>query len=232
MSEILVLQHQTCEPLGMIEPALLRANHTIRTVQTQHGQAVPPELEGSAGLIIMGGSMGVYEQDRYSFLGDEIRLIQHALTREVPILGICLGAQLLAAALGSPVLSSQKKEIGWHPVTLAPEAAGDPLWQDIPTTFAGFHWHGDFFERPHGAVSLASSALTPCQAFRFGAAVYGLQFHMEVTETMIQDWITLFAGELTETGTKPATILEGIPSQLPPLHKIAQTVFDRWARLL
>jgi len=232
MPEILVLQHQTCEPLGMIEPALLRANHTIRTVQTQHGQAVPQDLGGSTGLIIMGGSMGVYEQDRYSFLGDEIKLIQHALTLEIPILGVCLGAQLLAAALGGPVLSGQKKEIGWHPVTLTPEAAGDPLWQDIPTTFTGFHWHGDFFEKPHGAVSLASSTLTPCQAFRFGAAVYGLQFHLEVTEAMIQDWITQFAGELTETDTDPATILDGIPAQLPPMLKIAQTVFDRWARLL
>jgi GMP synthase (glutamine-hydrolysing) len=232
MSEILVLQHQTCEPLGAIEPALQRANHTIRVIQTQHGQAVPQDIEGSVGLIIMGGPMGVYEQDRYSFLGDEIRLIQHALKREIPILGICLGAQLLAAALGSPVRPGQKKEIGWHPVMLTSEAAVDPLWQDIPATFTGFHWHGDFFEKPHGAVSLASSALTPCQAFRYGAAVYGLQFHIEVTETMIQDWVTLFVGELTETNTDPATILEGIPRYLTPMHEIAQTVFDRWAQLL
>ena len=232
MPEILVLQHQTCEPLGTIESALLRANHSIRYVRTQNGQAVPKSVESSAGLIIMGGPMGVYEQDRYSFLGDEIRLIQHALTRDIPILGVCLGAQLLAAALESPVRPGHKKEIGWHPVTLTPEAAGDSLWRDIPTPFTGFHWHGDFFERPHGAVSLASSALTPCQAFRFGTAVYGLQFHLEVTEAMIQDWIVTFAGELTESGTEPTTILGGILSQLPPMQKIAQTVFDRWAVLV
>lgn len=232
MPEVLVLQHLTCEPLGTIEEALRRASHTARFIRIQDGQPVPQGMGNSAALIIMGGPMGVYEQDRYPFLTDEIELIQHALKREIPILGVCLGAQLLASALGTEVRPGAHQEIGWHPVTLTPEAAEDALWHGMPSTFEGFHWHGDFLEKPDGAVILASSALTPHQAFRFGAAAYGLQFHLEVTEAVVRDWTTTFADKLAESGTKPDAILSGISEHLTPMQKIAHTVFDRWTALL
>lgn len=101
--------------------------------------------------------MGVYEQDRYPFLSEEIRLIETALKQEKPLLGVCLGSQLLAAALGVKVTKGRKKEIGWHPVNLTDAATTDPLWGGVKSPFVAYHWHGDTFELPRAAVSLASS---------------------------------------------------------------------------
>lgn len=231
MPEVLVLQHVACEPLGTIENALRRAGLSHRTIRAQDGQSVPREIGAAAGLIVMGGPMGVSEEKRYPFLTEEMRLIAQALSQELPTLGVCLGGQLLAAVLGAPVHPAAKKEIGWHPVTLTPEAAGDALWNDVHSPFQGFHWHGDFFETPPMSVSLASSELTPCQVFRFGAAAYGFQFHLEVTETIIRDWTTTFARELLETGTKAAPILEGVSRHLAPMQQISQSVFGHWAAI-
>jgi len=124
-----------------------------------------------------------------------------------------------------------RKEIGWHPVTLAATAAEDALWRGLPETFTGFHWHGDFFETPPGAAPLASSALTPCQAYRFGDFAYGFQFHLEVTDAIVRDWTSAFTGELAEAGLEAAPILEGIPVFLSPMQEIAHEVFGRWAAL-
>ena len=232
MAEILVLQHVACEPLGTIENALRRAGLSHRYVRAQDGQPVPSDIGDAAGLIIMGGPMGAYEEAQYPFLAAEKRLIERALSGNIPILGVCLGGQLLASVLGAPVCSGAQKEIGWHPVTLTAEAAGDALWQDIPSPFEGFHWHGDFFETPPESVPLASSLLTPCQAFRFAENVYGFQFHLEVTEAIIRDWTAAFAEELRETGMDATPILEAIPRNLPPMQQISQSVFGNWAKIV
>ncbi len=173
--------------------------------------------------------MGVHDQDRYPFLADEMKLIAQAVAQGLPTLGVCLGGQLLASALGATVRQAAQKEIGWHRVTLASDAAEDALWHGLPGVFTGFHWHGDFFELPPGAVPLASSALTPCQAFRFGDATYGFQFHLEVTEAIIRDWTAGFAGELTESALTAAPLLDGIPEHLGPMQDVARRVFARWA---
>ena len=231
MAEVLVLQHDAHEPLGTIEDALRRAGLSHRYVRAQDGETAPGDSAGIAGLIVMGGPMGAYEEQRYPFLTGEKRLIGQALSRGLPTLGVCLGGQLLASALGAPVRQSARKEIGWHPVTLTADAAGDALWRGIASPFTGFHWHGDFFETPAGAVSLASSALTPCQAFRFGENAYGFQFHLEVTEAIVQDWAAAFAGELAEAGLDAAPITAGAAGNLPPMQQIASEVFGRWASL-
>ena len=229
---VFVLQHAACEPLGLIEDALTSSGLSWHCFQSQNGDPVPQEIEKAAGLVVLGGSMGVHDQEQYPFLAEELGLIQQAVARNVPILGVCLGAQLLASALGAAVRQNARQEIGWHPVFLTAEAAEDPLWHGLPHTWTGFHWHGDMFETPPGAVSLASSALTPCQAFRFGSVAYGFQFHLEVTEAIIRDWTAEFAGELTRAELDAAPILAGCAEHLEPMQALAREVFGRWAALV
>lgn len=231
MRPIIVLQHAASEPLGMIEDALAACGLPFRYVRAQDGDPVPPDIGAAAGLVVLGGSMGVRDQDKYPFLGEEKRLITQAVAQEVPISGVCLGAQLLASALGAAVGQNTRQEIGWHPVSLTAEAAADPLWHGLPATWTGFHWHGDFFETPPGAVSLASSALTPCQAFRFGSFAYGFQFHLEVTDAIIRDWTGEFADELAREGLDDDSILGPLAEYLPPMQTLAREVFGRWAAL-
>ena len=125
----------------------------------------------------------------YPFLADEVRWLRQAVEADLPVLGVCLGAQLLAKALGSRVFANRVKEIGWYEVELLPEAADDPLFCDVASPATVFHWHGDTFDLPRGAVQLARSSQCENQAFRFGPSAYGLQFHLEMTAEMIDDWL-------------------------------------------
>ena len=174
--------------------------------------------------------MGVYEQDRYPFLRTEMRLIEQTLKSGKPVLGVCLGSQLIAAALGAPVGKGRRKEIGWHPVHLTTQAASDPLFGAVPREFTGYHWHGDVFELPAGADWLASSGLTEFQAFRYESA-WGLLFHLEVQEPLIAGMVDAFVDELTEAGVDGAAILDAAAVNLPGLRTVAATVFDAWAAM-
>jgi GMP synthase (glutamine-hydrolysing) len=226
------LQHAQAETPGLIAEVLRAAGIGMRPVETFRPQPVPAALDDAAGLVVMGGPMGVYEQARYPFLADEMRLIEQALRADKPVLGVCLGSQLLAAVLGSPVNPGRRKEIGWHRVTLTPAAAADPLWVGVPSSFTGYHWHGDAFELPRGATGLAASELTACQAFRHGRSAYGLLFHLEVTESIIAAMVAAFADECVAAGVDGAEISRRMPQHLPPLQAIGRTVFARWAGMV
>jgi len=232
MPKVLILQHITCETPGTIETALVGAGIEWHIHRSYEGQPGPSDIGVYDGLIVMGGPMGVYEYDRYAFLTEEIGLIQQALTAEKPILGVCLGSQLLASALGAEVKPGRAKEIGWYPLRLTEAANDDALWQGIASPFMGFHWHGDVFDVPAGAVSLASSEMTSCQAFRYGTNAYGFLFHMEVTATIIGDLVSTFADELQEASIDGEQILQSIDTQLTPLQQIGARVFKKWAGLV
>jgi GMP synthase-like glutamine amidotransferase len=227
----IVVQHVPHEPPGAIADALSAAGASLQFVRPYAGDPVPPELGGARGLVVMGGPMGVYEADRYPFLRDELRLIEAALRADVPVLGVCLGSQLLAAALGAPVRPSGRQEIGWHRVRLTEGARHDPLWAGTARDFVAFHWHGDAFDLPRGAVGLASSDLTEHQAFRSGRA-WGLLFHMEVTRAIVQGMVGAFAEELQRHGIAQEPILAGLETHLPALATVGRTVFARWAGAL
>lgn len=231
MPKVRVLQHIRCETLGKIAAALKSTGIATQYIRTFEGQSVPKGMADCTGLIVMGGPMGVYDYPRYPFLRDEIRLIEQALKEEKPVLGICLGSQLLAAALGAAVTKGKGKEIGWHPVTLRQPAATDGLWAGVEPSFIAYHWHGDIFKLPQGAVSLASSDLTECQAFRYGRNAYGFLFHMEVTGGIIKDMVRTFTDELREAGIDDGDITGKIKDYLPNLHRIGRPIFQKWAAL-
>jgi GMP synthase (glutamine-hydrolysing) len=231
MSDILVLQHVHSEPLGTISDALDSRGLSYRYVRSYDGEDIPADLGGAVGLVIMGGPMGVYEQDRYPFLKDEMRLIEQALSRGILVLGVCLGSQLLASVLGSDVAPGSAPEMGWAPITLTDEATVDRLLHPVKSPFMGFHWHGDVFDLPEGAVALASSEMTECQAFRHGNNAYGFLFHMEVNDFMVRDWTAASKPDLVKAGIDVDSIVAGIPSHLNDLQHTGRIVFGNWADL-
>jgi GMP synthase (glutamine-hydrolysing) len=189
-------------------------------------------MDAAAGLIVMGGPMAVYERDRYPFLGEELRLIAQALKADKPVLGVCLGSQLLATVLGATVAPAPQKEIGWYPVTLTEHGPTDRLLADVEPSFVAFHWHGDIFTLPEGATPLAASRVTAHQAYRYGRTAYGFLFHMEVTEDIVMGMLDHFADERAAAGVREERIIDGVEEYLPRLESIAEMVFGRWAALV
>ena len=229
MAKIWVMQHHPVENLGNIAEALEGAALAWQYVRTFEGQPVPKDMKGAGGLILMGGPQGVYEAEQHPFLKDEMRLIESALKDDRPVLGVCLGSQLLAAALGAKVYQGARREIGWHPVQLTPDAKDDRLLKGVPEQFTAFHWHGDIFDLPHDSVTLASSEISPIQAFRYRDKAYGFLCHLEVTEASVHAMVREFTDEAKHASLR-AAILGGIDDNAEPLAEIAETVFGRWAR--
>ncbi len=180
-----VIRHVEIEDLGYLGEALER--NGIRSEYVD-AESLPDDAGAvrDSGLVVLGGPMGAYEADRYPHLRAEIELIRAFLAAERPVLGICLGAQLLAAAAGARVYPGERgKEIGWAPVQLTEAGVHDPLWTGFPESFDTFHWHGDTFDLPAGAELLAHTEAY-VQAFRLGPAAYGVQFHPEVVPAQLE----------------------------------------------
>ena len=182
MRKLLVFQHSAREPLGVFDPMLRRAGFRIRYINFSRQPDQRPDVSRYNGLIVLGGPMNVDQADRFPHLTTEIAAIQEALARGIPILGICLGAQLLAAALGASVRPNNVREIGWYRLHPTAAAGGDPLCRHLDGNQHVFQWHAYTFDLPPGAVHLASTPTCPNQAFRFGDRAYGLQFHLEADE--------------------------------------------------
>jgi len=229
MAKIWVLQHHPVENLGAIADSLEEAALAWQYVRVFDRPPIPADMKGASGLIVMGGPESVYRLDRYPYLRDEIRLIESALHDNKPILGVCLGAQLLAAALGANVKRGESREIGWYPVQLANAANDDCLMRGLPAEFVAAHWHSDVFELPNGAVALASSAKTANQAFRFGDNAYGLLFHAEITQERLGKLVSEFGEDLKRAGIDGDSIVAQAPEYLPTLSEIGATIFSRWA---
>lgn len=229
MSKVWVLQHHPAENLGLIAEALESAALAWQYVRVFDGQPIPADMKGAGGLIVMGGAEAVYQLDRYPYLRSEMALIENALKSGKPVIGICLGSQLLAAVLGANVRRGAQKEIGWYPVRLRPEASEDRLFRGLPSEFVACHWHGDVFDLPAGAVPLASSELTEFQAFRHGDKAWGLLFHAEMTDRTIATLVNENTEGLKRVGIDGDAILAEAPERLATLEQIAGTIFGHWA---
>jgi GMP synthase (glutamine-hydrolysing) len=231
MSEtLLALQHIACEPPAAFEDELLSRGHALVRVELDEGEPLPDWRE-FAGLIVMGGPMGAYEEDAHPWLGEEKRAIAAAARAGHPVWGVCLGAQLLASALGGRVYPGAEAAVGLLPVERTPAAAHDPVFRDAPDSFPTLQWHGDTFDLPRGATLLASSPAYRSQAFVFERA-YGLQFHLEVSPELAAEWgeVPAYSASLEAIRGPGALdrlvgeVTEHAASTLP----LARDLFGRW----
>lgn len=233
--KLLVCQHVPHEILGTLNPLLKAAGFRLRYVNFGRHPDAQPDLDGYGGLVILGGPMNVDQVDEYPHLRTELRLIEQALTAGLPVLGICLGAQLVAKALGARVGRNGEKEIGWFDVHLTSEGEGDKLMAPFAPTERVFQWHGDTFDIPRGAVRLAAGTSCSNQAFRYGDNVYGLQFHLEVDERLIERWLRVEAmrRELEPLGgeTHAQRIRSETPTHIDRLKSLSDATFGEFLRL-
>jgi len=223
----MAFRHVPFEGAGHIERILAARGIALEYADLYVPGARTPDISDAAGLVILGGPMSV--NDSLPWLREEERLIGQAMAHNQPVLGICLGAQLIARSLGAKVYRNPEKEIGWFDIHFTADGLGDPLFGGLPASETVFHWHGETFDLPSGAVLLASSRACRNQGYRVGGTVYGLQFHLEVTPEMIADWCTQDenCGDVRELGVP----LDPARNQMR-LTELANHVFGRWCELL
>lgn len=223
------LQHAPCEGLGHIEPWARYHGHTLSCTRLHEADPLPT-LDDFDWLIVMGGPMGVYEADRYPFIRAEIDLIAASIATGKRLLGICLGAQLMAAALGARVYPSGQQEIGWFPIKPAPDCAASPFDGDLTGPLTVFHWHGDTFDLPPGAVRLAHTRICTQQGFSYGARALALQFHPEMDAAGVAALASEFGARL-----RPSASVQGADDMLAgqahfgPAKRLLETWLARLA---
>ena len=236
MKKLLVCQHVAFEILGTLDPLLRSAGFRIRYVNFSREPDAQPQFDLYHGLVVLGGPMCLDEVDSYPHLSTELDLIRDAIRNDVPVLGVCLGAQLLARALGAGVGRNSEKEIGWYDVSVTDEGRNDPLFAHFRDTEKIFQWHGDTFEIPDGAVHLATSPTCSNQAFRYGDSAYGFQFHLEVDEPLIERWLSvpIHVAELAELEGRidPEAIRRQTPENIARLGELSRGTFGAFIEML
>jgi GMP synthase-like glutamine amidotransferase len=228
---VLVLQHIECEPPGVYEDVLVERGIEIQRVELDRGEPLPPWRDFDA-LIAMGGPMSANDDVELPWLTEEKRAVAEAVRAGVPFWGVCLGVQLLAASLGARVYPGPEPEVGLLTVALSEDGLADPVFAGLPREVLTLQWHGDTFDLPDGAVALAGSEQYPNQAFRWGSRVYGVQFHLEVSTEMAEEWARVPSyGSCLERVKGPGAL----PRLIGDLDQVAgdlrsrgRALFERW----
>jgi GMP synthase (glutamine-hydrolysing) len=227
-----VFQHVPYEPLGTLDPLLKESGFRLRYVNFGRVPSARPTLDRYEALVVLGGPMNSDQIDSYPNLKTEVEIIREAVDRNMSVLGICLGAQLLAKALGGSVRRNAVREIGWYDVDVTDAGRSDPILSAFADRQRVFQWHEDGIELPPGAQLLASSPASPVQAFRYGEHAYGLQFHLEVDGSLIERWLRVpeHVATLEEEGGNidPAVIRAETRRSIGPLQELSRETFSRW----
>jgi GMP synthase-like glutamine amidotransferase len=233
MPNCLVIQHVEPEPAFAIDEALRAAGVTVEGRRVFAGDALPVDLTGFDGLVVMGGPMSAGSDEGFATRAREIALLAEAVAGGTPALGVCLGAQLLAVAGGAAVTAGATgPEIGWGPVSVLDECRGDALFDGLPEVLTVLHWHGETFEIPAGGRRLMGNDRYANQAFRIGDAAWGLQFHLEVDEAAVDGFLAAFAPEAAAVPGGPDGIRAATPGALERLAGPRALVLGRFAGLV
>jgi GMP synthase (glutamine-hydrolysing) len=229
---VLLVGHEEWETFGLAPSSLTDTGVPWRE-HLAHTGAGLPELSEISGIILFGGVMNVDETDRFPYLADEHALVRSAVDADVPYLGICLGAQMLARALDHPVYRAGIREIGFHPLHPTPQTSSDPLLSAFDDGDRVFHWHEDTFDLPEGSTQLATGDPIAMQAFRYSEAAWGLQFHIEVDRAEIELWLKI-AGEdgVVAWGSTTERIQEQLDAFVDGQERRSREVFGRFAEIV
>jgi GMP synthase-like glutamine amidotransferase len=230
---ILIIKHIDIEGPGTLGDFLLKKGEPFRVVELNAGEKFSKDLKGIKAVVVLGGPMNVYEEDKYPFLKEENVFIQRILKAEIPYFGICLGSQLLAKAAGARVVRSPVKEIGWYKIALTPDGKNDPFFQGFQEDEDIYHWHGDMFEIPQDGALLASGTGCPHQAFRVGKNAYGIQFHVEVTDRSIKEWCDEYSStDLSGRKEHCAAMLDGYSKKKEQFNRQAERLYENFMRII
>ncbi|MGC4063622.1 MAG: glutamine amidotransferase [Polyangiaceae bacterium] len=226
MRSAVALRHVPFESLGLLEPLLHAKGFDVEYIDVPVGDLRTSAIPKADFLVVLGGPIGVYESESYPFLDIEVELIARRLQERRPLLGVCLGAQLMAKALGQRVYPGRAKEIGWAPLSLTHAGSTGPLGEIDGLEV--LHWHGDTFDLPKEAELLASTAITPHQAYQIGKYALALQFHLEVQAQSLESWYVGHAAELSQWGQRSVVDLRKDTERCAPqLASPAIRVFER-----
>jgi GMP synthase (glutamine-hydrolysing) len=231
---LLVLQHISCEPPGVFSEVMREQGVEPVAAELDENEPLPDWREFDA-VLAMGGPMGADDDAEHPWLSAEKQLVRESVEAGRPFLGVCLGVQLLASALGGRVHPMDRAEVGLLPVELTAEGRDHPLFADLDDPFVTLQWHGDTFELPTGAVRLAGSPAAPNQAFQAGERAFGIQFHLEVTAEMADEWgaVPAYKQSLSETlgEQEAAAFLADVQRRADELHPAGRRLFGNWLKL-
>ena len=231
MKRVLFVQHGNVDKPGLLAEVLEKCGIGLEVFHAWRGGNFPA-MGSFDGLALGGGGQSAWQVEEFPYLEKETLLVREAIAMNLPVLGLCLGAQLIARALGAEVRRAAQKEIGFFPVQLHPAGRVDSIVGALPSRFPATHWHGDVFGIPADAVCLGASALTPHQILRCGLRTLGFQFHLEMTPLLFEELVWDSEDFFRDAGLPPESLIQEAREVLPELEPAAREVFRRWAALI
>jgi len=228
MKQTIIFRHIACEGPGYLGDYLTSRDIPFHIICVDQGEEVPEDLTACSGLVFMGGPMSVNEP--ILWIEKELKLIRMAYQENIPVLGHCLGGQLISKALGGEITSNPVCEMGWYPVRGVENAHSREWLKDLPEQFEVFHWHGETFSLPEGAVPLLKSDFCKCQAFIIGNCL-ALQCHVEMKNNMVQEWFDFYEDDVPEPSLSVQSreqMLENLEGRIHKSKAVADVFYEKW----